>query len=538
MVSILTIRYIMLPFRVTFIASAVLLTLAVAQHVSLYNKSGISWPSLRFHFTIKRAASKIHGYSKFSVFAHPIISSNATSVLYNTFVSFGINDALVNYSLVDGIEYVSRSSLDGSENRVQINCIERDVLLPINSIVAALNEAERVSTTLTSDGSAISCPGGSTYKASVNGIHFGVCFTENSGLIMYGTDLDIQVEYVVTDTPIFAPTIRAMERRKCKKKLTSIFVTSIGKALLTGQHISIGDARKLKVAFDFSLSQPSCSCKSKLRPCIFIHGLGSLVEEKENLDSFHYWGNLTDRTPCCSSTKFAVLNTLNNSWTDSNQQQKVCDHILRASNSSNGTNISDTIIVSHSMGGLLVAGAVASGKCRIDNSSTWVSTGTPILGSMASDYFQESCKDKTNLFMEKFVETTGFCPADDGIKSLAYINESYCNPTLIHAYMAAQQVYRENVYALMCSSSFSGIISSYQVGFWLLGRVVSHKSLENDGMVEFLSCAGGFPRSKFGMSYSDRFYMSSLNHFDVAFRAGDALLDPRKMPVKWLECLL
>lgn len=57
-------------------------------------------------------------------------------------------------------------------------------------------------------------------------------------------------------------------------------------------------------------------------------------------------------------------------------------------------------------------------------------------------------------------------------------------------------------------------------------------------MVEFDSCAAGFPESKFGNSYRDHFYRTKLNHFDMEFVSGDALLDESMMPVKWFECLL
>lgn len=82
------------------------------------------------------------------------------------------------------------------------------------------------------------------------------------------------------------------------------------------------------------------------------------------------------------------------------------------------------------------------------------------------------------------------------------------------------------------------MVSLYQSVFWMLGKAVPHKSERNDGMVEFDSCAAGFPESKFGANYRDRFYKTRLNHFDMEFVGGDALLDESKMPVKWFECLL
>ncbi|KAG7381333.1 hypothetical protein PHYPSEUDO_006178 [Phytophthora pseudosyringae] len=525
-------------FSVVAIAFAVLLAFAAAQSSSqLQNETPSSWPSLYFRFSIKRAATEVHGQSEFSVLADPIVSSDSSSVLYNTFTSFAEDEMLYDYSLVDGVAYVARSYLNGGENNPPVKCMNTNVLPPVNSIVAGLSDAKAVSTITASNGSTIPCLSGNAFKASVNGIEFGLCFSGSAGFTMYGTDMDIKVGYAGNHEPILAPKMDDKVEQECEKVAVTSSVSSLGKSLLTGEQIPVDEARKLEVAFDFLLEE-SCSCQSTPRPCIFIHGLGVLDEKEENLDTYNYWGNMTGHTPCCSSTKYAVLNTVNNSWTDDLQQQKICDHILEVSETSTETTVSDTIIISHSMGGLLVAGAIATNKCSLDKSTTWVSTGTPMTGSMASNYFQESCKDQTNLFMERFVESTGFCPADDGIKSLAYEHGSYSNPELDEAYEAAQVAYQDNVYAVMCSNSFSGILSTYQAGFWVLGSVVSHKSSRNDGMVEFHSCAGGIPKSRFGNDYHDRFYVSKLNHYDVAFKGGDALLDKTKMPVKWFECLL
>ncbi|KAI9984780.1 hypothetical protein PInf_006240 [Phytophthora infestans] len=190
------------------------------------------------------------------------------------------------------------------------------------------------------------------------------------------------------------------------------------------------------------------------------------------------------------------------------------------------------------MGNLMFAGALANGRCQLDSSSTWVGLAGPMKGSMASDFVQDSCSGKTNVVLEKFGQVTGKCPPQPSIKSLAYEGGSYSSKKLDAAYKAAQRAYRENVYALSCGEGFSGLLSSYQAKFWLLGNVVPHKSEKNDGMVEFQSCAVGFPESKFGNTYRDRFYRNKLNHFDMQFLAGDSTLNKAKMPVKWFELII
>ncbi|ETP53765.1 hypothetical protein F442_01360 [Phytophthora nicotianae P10297] len=497
------------------------------------------WPSLRFYFTIKRSSMKLHGQSSFSVFARPILSDSngTTNVLYDTFTSFAQGSTSYNYITIDGVAYVSRSSPETGTPLVQ--CVNSVAVPSINSFVAALSEATSVSSISANNGSAIECSSGSNFKVTVNGVDFGVCASGSSGFTIYGSDIDITVEYLSSHVEILPPIGIAGTTGDCKVMSVPTSVSTIGRSLLTGEPVSLDSKRMLKAAIDFSLDDEKCSSKSKPRPCIFIHGLGIRKEEPQNADERpKYWGDLTDHAPCCSSMKYAVLDTIKYAWTDKTQQQKVCDRMLAVSETSRGTTVSDTIIISHSMGGLMVAGAIATGTCSLASSSTWISTASPMTGSMSSDYFQDSCKDDTILFMEIFVDLTGLCPAGDGIQSLAYQNETYSSKKLDAAYVAAQTAYRRNVYALMCSNQYAGIYSIEHLQYRTLGNVVPHKSDKNDGMVEFQSCAAGIPESKFGNSYRDRFYATNLNHADAAFRHGDSLLDTTKMPVKWFECLL
>ncbi|KAG7394926.1 hypothetical protein PHYBOEH_004447 [Phytophthora boehmeriae] len=493
------------------------------------------WPSLRLNFTIKRRVMEVFGQPSFTMFASPSSSSSNTVILYDAFATFIEDSILFNYTLMDGVSYITQSSSNGS--LASRRCQTSDMLLPINSIIAAINNASGISPSKNS----ILCSSGNLFKASVDGTDFALCASGSSGFTMHGSDVDIAVEYMNNQEKIKAPSTNASFTHKCLTTTLSSIVTPIGKALLSGAQTVLNESRKLEAAFGFSeLFESKCSCRSKPRPCIFIHGLGVSTEEPDNQDSFPaYWGNVTDHTPCCSTTKYAHLDTVNNSWTSAMQQQKVCDRALAVSETSTGSVIADTIVFTHSMGGLMMSGALANGRCSLASSSTWVSAAAPMRGSMGSDTVQESCLGETNAVLEEVGDITGRCPASTGLKSLAYENGKHSPAALNAAYKSAQEAYRANVGAVMCSEGYSGLRSSYQVEFWLLGGVVvSHKSHKNDGMVEFQSCAGGFPLSKFGNSYLERFYVSKLNHYDQQFRAGDSLLEKDKMPVKWFECLL
>ncbi|KAG7387359.1 hypothetical protein PHYPSEUDO_014383 [Phytophthora pseudosyringae] len=529
-------------FGAVFAALLMLTTEALASQQELDHQSvnsSTNWPSLLFNFTVKRSSMKVYGQSEFSMLATPVLSVNNTRVLYDDSTHFIQGANVLSYMEVGGVAYLSTSLADGSSfTPPPAECFhsESGDIPSINSIIAGINEATAVS----SSGDADECStGGDLFKMSVNGIVLALCLSTSSGFTMKSNDLDISVEYLKNDIAIKPPTAQAGTLPACSTSSLSSTVTPIGQSFLTGnpQALDHTGTRKLDAAFDFSLDD-SCSCKSKPRPCVFVHGLGVKKEMARNRDRFYYWGDLEGHAPCCSSMTYTYLNTSGNPWTSDTLQQKVCTRVGAVSDTSTSSGIADTIVVTHSMGTLMLAGAIANGKCSLDSSSTWVGLAGPMKGSMCSDFIQDSCTGKATAVLETVAEVTGKCPPTTGLKSLPYEGEKYSSAALDAAYKAAQEAYRENVYAAMCGASYAGLVSVYQPVFWMLGKTVPHKSRANDGMVEFDSCAAGFPDSKFGNSYRDRFYRTKLNHFDMEFVSADALLDASKMPAKWFECLL
>ncbi|KAH7484771.1 uncharacterized protein KRP23_3826 [Phytophthora ramorum] len=158
-------------------------------------------------------------------------------------------------------------------------------------------------------------------------------------------------------------------------------------------------------------------------------------------------------------------------------------------------------------------------------------------GSMGADYLQNACSG-SNVFLQAVANLIGQCPASNAVVALSYEDESYSTSALNTAYAAAQSSFRSNVDAAMCSDNYSGLLSVYQAVYKLGGSLIPHKSSENDGIVEYQSCAGGLSTSKFGNTYDDTFYVTGLNHADTAFLNGDALIVNSQKPVKWFECLL
>ncbi|KAJ8575900.1 hypothetical protein ON010_g3312 [Phytophthora cinnamomi] len=530
-------------------ASRIDSTHTLQRNRDLEDESTANWPSLRFHFKLKRSSMNVYGESDFDMYANPVVSDNQDSVLYDAVATFSDESTQINYTLIDG---TARMAIRSSDEDTTVTCLdtESDKLPPINTITNALNEATALSSASGSGSGAVQCPHGSLFKVLVNGIHFALCASGTSGFTMTGTDVDIVVDYLDYRVEIKKMTSATME---CETVASASPLTALGKSLLTGKSTIADVERNLKSEFDFtfwddgdgsskhssSSHDGSCSCKSTKRPCLFVHGMGVDREEPDIVDSFsYYWGNLTDHAPCCLSMKYTVLNTVDNAWTNDTLQQQVCDRAVSVSKSSSKTVIADTIIITHSMGNLMVGGAIATGKCKLDSSSTWVGLAGPMQGSMASDFVQKTCAGETNFVLEKVANITGRCPPTVALQSLPSQDGNYSSSELNAAYTAAQKAYTSNVTALMCSAGYSGLVSKYQAEFWMLGEAVPYKSHKNDGMVEFESCAAGFPESKFGDTWRSPFYKTKLNHYDSEFLYGDALLDEEKMPIKWFECLL
>ncbi|KAK1929106.1 hypothetical protein P3T76_015399 [Phytophthora citrophthora] len=514
-----------------------LTTLFLTQQHVIATQNEAKWPSLLFRFKVKRTSMDIYGQRDFIVYANPNVMMDESSVLYDVFATFKEGSAVYNYTRVNGVAYLQTTE----ENLVSTRCLESEMddFPPINAMISAINDAKPVASVRDS----IKCDSDSDslYKVSVDESDFTLCVSGNSSFQLFGSDMDIIVDFLQDPVKIVSPN----KDKSCEVGVSPSSVTATGKSILTGAPLPAGAVRGLEEEFslfgsdDDSDDDDSCSCKSTPRPCIFIHGLGVKNEVPNLEESLPYWGDkIASHAPCCTSVQFAHLNTVNYTWLNTTQQNQVCDHALEVSNTSTKLVIKDTIVVTHSMGSLMLAGAMARGRCKLDSSSTWISTAAPMIGSMAADYAQEVCAGDTNFIAEKLAEFKDQCPVNKATKSLAYSGGDYSTSKLNAAYKVVQKIYRANVFAVMCSESFSGILSSYQASFWVLGEMIPHKSKKNDGTVEYHSCSMGLDQSKFGETYKSRFYRTKLNHYDMQFRAGDAFWNKAKMPVKWFECLL
>ncbi|KAI9915340.1 hypothetical protein PsorP6_007105 [Peronosclerospora sorghi] len=524
----------------TFLALGVLTAATETQRIDPdswpLNTSFADLPSLKLHVSYPRRTVKVHGASEFDVFANPVVdSTEGNRVRYDGYATFLDGHAQVTYALVNGAPFMVTRNRVSKETSV--HCM-RTSPLPFNEILPVLNDATPIASASIGQ-ERIVCKSGQLFRATFVGIQYAICASGGSGFTIVSSD--VTIDGVLLDTRVQMPEIKWSHRSKCGERAKATQLTPTALALLRGREVPESTTRLLREASHMSMAASTCGCKSKSRPCLFFHGLGNEKDEPGVKDSSRHfgWNFIQGHAPCCTTIKYAALNTVDYPWTSAELQDKVCDRSLSMAATSNSylKIIEDTIIVTHSMGGLMFAGALANRKCRLAKSSTWIALSAPMIGSMSSDYLIDYCDGKAQNFFTDLM-FGGKCPVNASIKSVVYQYEKYCDNQLQAAYKAAQESYRQNVYAAMCSSSYVGNISKFQPKYMMGGHFIPHKSPENDGLVEFLSCAGGIDPANFGPTPQNKFYRCELNHADTAFKTGDGLFKTTVRPITWFECLL
>ncbi|ETN02910.1 hypothetical protein PPTG_15863 [Phytophthora nicotianae INRA-310] len=399
-----------------------------------------------------------------------------------------------------------------SSDNIDVVCLPQNTL-PIKLVITALNNAVPIPSASVGD-EAIECTSGNLFKTSFMDTDFAICASERNGFIASSSDLTVEVEYVEHPAIVQKPMLSG--GTSCSVT-TATSVTPTALALLTGTSTPNRNSRKLNSTWRLNQLRVRASRYLVLA-----------------------MGNMNEDAPCCTEVKYAVLNTVDYSWTDDSLQQNFCDRALRLSESSDKQSgvIQDTVVVTHSMAGLIMSMALATGKCSFGKGATWVAISSPMKGTMAADFLENAFNDDYTEIVGGLFEFLGKCPVPLSRQSLVYQGEKHSNGELNAAYVAAQEAYRSNVSAAMCGNDYDGIFSKYQARLFVAGKFLPHKSLENDGLVEYQSCAIGLDESSFGTSYEDTFYKPQLNHADTVFLTGDGLFKDSKKPVKWFECLL
>uniref|UniRef100_A0AAV1UT15 Uncharacterized protein n=1 Tax=Peronospora matthiolae TaxID=2874970 RepID=A0AAV1UT15_9STRA len=473
-------------------------------------------PSVRLRVMMKREKMRLHGTLSFDVYATPVISANGASVLYDGYATFLDNGSEITYTLANGAAYLTTKDTSGVET---VGCLSPNAL-PFDRILPALNDVSRIPSASIGE-EAVKCPEGNLFKTSFVGVHYAICVSGEAGFTAFSSDLDIAVEYLDRQERIQEPKL-SDGRSSCKPVAPATLMTPTALSLMRGSNLMSSTTRGLKAESHMAMQATECQQTSKRRPCIIFHGLGNPHERTELQNTPDLVrdriGNIN--APFCSSVKYAVINTADVGWRDDMLQQKYCNFSLSLSASSDVAAgiIDNAIIVTHSMGGLVMASALANGKCSFSPNTSCL-------------------RGKKDAIAEGLFGLLGQCPLMPSRGTTVYQGEKYSTPAINEAYAAAQKAYRDNVAAAICSDSYYGVFSKYQAPSVIAAKVVSHKSSKNDGLVEYRSCLGGLDDAIFGDHYLNRFYRSKLNHADTAFMTGDGIFKDSQKPTKWFQCL-
>ncbi|RLN37040.1 hypothetical protein BBJ28_00008682 [Nothophytophthora sp. Chile5] len=521
-------------------------------------------PALRLSFQLKRRSMLVHGASTFDVLVTPasMQSADDNSMVYNGLATFEDDEVTHEYTLVDGIAYYTTRVRSGDAD-AKAGCIPSGFVPPIGTVLRAIDTATTASHLIDEVKAKAECPNGALLEFSFDGEPFLLCSHRASfsslrdeGFKIFGEDLNIDVHFEQSIPVIAAPTMPTDVAMSCGKVPANEAISPSTFSFLT-RTVSEWGHRSLRAEKangllsslasalsdddDDSSDDSSSTCSTTKRPCVFVAGLGSSVDYGLSAtDALEYFGDeIQDNAPCCSSIKYIQLATDSYAWYDATIMQRLATLLVQVSSSSSATTgtISDTIIFAHSVANNILAGAIANGLCSLGSSATWVAASAPMSGSMGSDYLQEACDGTLTDVVADILSLLNECPAITGRVALSYQGESYASSTLDAAYTKAQAAYSANVDAVMCSSSASGLASTLEAVYILAREVIPHKSDDNDGIVEYDSCAKGLSTSGFDDTYTSTNYLTKLNHADTTFRNGDSLFSSKKKPMKWFKNL-
>jgi hypothetical protein len=224
------------------------------------------------------------------------------------------------------------------------------------------------------------------------------------------------------------------------------------------------------------------------KECIFFHGTGQSTESPPTSAYTDYWGDIHKSTSQCSSRRFAHFDTKNYGWEDAELQRKHCEVLLGGTGfqgmSTAGQLVENKIIFSHSMGNLILGGAISNNLCQLGNSSSWYESQGPLAGSKGPDVAQDICTGWWD-WVTLLVEWVGFCVPTGQSDPVRETSIAYKSMRTNVDFGKAQLAIKENVKGAMCGDTAWGLNSIYSPALQALAAFIWFDG-DNDGMVETL----------------------------------------------------
>lgn len=300
------------------------------------------------------------------------------------------------------------------------------------------------------------------------------------------------------------------------------------------------------------MGSTDCGCTGGKKQCLFIHGFGS-EDPGAATDTHAYFGTIHEQLPCCSSIKFARLDTNDEPWYSDKLTTEVCETAVAMTGATNPLAIENIAVIAHSMGNLVMSAAIMNNKCGLAANSKWISLAGPIYGSMISTTIlraldalppatlEKWCENDPNTVLDdpifSVLDSFSLCSTRASLRSIAFKGSVKSTPELDALFTKAGEVFKSKISANMCGVSAIGLLSGDSAKMALQGTIAGHASSANDGQVHFDSCRSTIEASRYSTKWSGgAFYRASVNHLDITTRHGDGWWGDDRKPVKWLQC--
>merc|ERR1712070_277042 len=190
-----------------------------------------------------------------------------------------------------------------------------------------------------------------------------------------------------------------------------------------------------------------------------------------------------------------------------------------------GAKMSHRIVFTHSMGNLMLAGAIESGKCSIDKESgtTWYEVSGPMYGSKMATQLDKICHD--GGLYKVVADRLGYCAGDSVSNAYTSLEPNY--PGLD----AVAKTIAPRLSGALCGTSAFGLYSMYSAELEATAQLAGFAQL-NDGVVAWSSCSVK-ASVQFKPDYREPWYVAAINHIDSECYNGDGWFGDDRKPCAW-----